>query len=180
MLEGIGLLKFPPADVKDLKSCFPRLLGRYALEDGGVLLAFERPDNIFPLAMFGSLTADHAAWVVSRMENICCVLEYSGLIHGGISEHSLFINPFTHHAVLFGHWSSARKKGASKENPDLKAIRKTAERMLGTHSGEAPAAFIQFIRSSPAADAYSDFGLWDEVIEKGFGGRRFAKMNLEF
>ena len=184
MLEGIRKLSYPPADVKGLQECFPRLNGRYDLKDGGVLLAFDRPENLFPLSMFGSLSPEHVAWIISRMENICCVLCYSDLIHAGISEESIWINPFNHHAVLMGKWYLAREMSGAgfgvKRDQDLVDLRKTADRVLGMNKENAPKELSEFINKWPAEDAYADFADWDQVIEKGFGGRRFAQMKTTF
>ncbi len=175
--KALTLLHYPPADMKGLRDCFPLAAGRYPLKDNGLLLAYIRPANLFPLPLFGALPAEHAAWVVSRMENICCVLAYSGLAHNGISENSLAIDPFTHHAVLMGHWWSAGRspEGSAK---DLKDLRSTASRILGVHRSGIPKEFTLFLNSSPKRNAYEDFALWDSVIENGFGGRRFAKMKI--
>ncbi|MBR4813594.1 MAG: hypothetical protein IKZ69_06770 [Lachnospiraceae bacterium] len=195
VLRNIAKVQFPPADVKGLADAFPKLSGRYELADGGVLLAFERQDNLFPLAMFGSLRPEHVAWVISRMENICCVLQYSSLVHGGISEESLWINPTSHHAVLMGHWWDVRSMqgaadglrgavqslfGADSAKKDLKDLRKTADRVLGMKRADAPQALTEFLADSPEADAFADFEVWDQVIEKGFGGRRFSRMGIDF
>jgi DNA-directed RNA polymerase subunit RPC12/RpoP len=179
-LAAIERLSFPPADVKGLSDCFPKLNGKYELAGGGVMLAFGRSDNLFPLPMFGSLAPEHTAWVISRLENICCVLEYSDLVHGGISEDSVWINPFNHHAVLMGHWHTVLSKSASNSGKDLTDIRKTALRILGMHKNEAPKELIDFLEGKPEADAFFDFEKWDKVIETGFGGRRFAKMDVNF
>jgi len=183
MQTGIGMLSFPPADVKGLNECFPRLNGRYELAGGGVMLAFARSENLFPLPMFGSLSPEHVAWIVSRLENISCVLNYSDMVHGGISEEAIWINPFNHHAVLMGHWWSASKSIPAKSilgNPDLKGLRQTAIKVLGIHKNEAPKEMIKFLEDRPSPDAFQDFEKWDKVIENGFGGRRFAKMNVNF
>lgn len=183
MLDALADLQYPAADVKNLNECFPKLAGRYELEGGGVLVAFERPDNVFPLAMFGSLEPEHVAWIVSRMENICCVLEYSDLVHSAINEDAVFINPFVHHAILFGEWWRAYDRLEVRgvfRNPDLRGVRETAKRVLGIHLEEAPEQFRRFLDGAPAADAYQDFERWDRVIEEGFGGRRFAKMKVDF
>lgn len=182
-LSGLELLSFPPADVKNLQECFPKFLGRYDLEDGRVLLSFERPDNVFPLSMFGSLAPEHAAWITSRLENICCVLEYSQIQHGGIHADSVFINPFTHHAILFGDWETTRSRynySLHDTRKNLRQLRELALHVMGMHVGEAPKEFLTFLKSEPADNAYQDFERWDRVIEEGFGGRRFAKMDLDF
>ena len=181
-MNAIGNLSFPPADVKGLADCFPKLNGSYELAGGGMMLAFARTDNLFPLPMFGSLQPEHVAWVISRLENICCVLEYSDMVHAGISEDSVWINPFNHHAVLMGHWHSAGKRGeiGTSDKIDLIDIRKTASRILGMHRNTAPKELIDFLDGKPAEDAFTDFEKWDKVIETGFGGRRFAKMDVNF
>ena len=183
MLSGIKNLEFPPADVKGLDDCFPTFAGSYELKDGGGMLAFSRPENLFPLSMFGSFTPEHVAWIISRLENICCVLEYSNLVHGGIGADSVWINPFSHHAVLMGHWWSTEKKGIAsllgKDKNDLKDIRKTALHILGNHEDEVPELMSDFLNSAPSDDAFADFEKWDNVIDKGFGGRHFAKMDVD-
>lgn len=176
----LSKVTFPAADMKGLERCFPANLNRFNLQDGAVLLSFSRRENFFPLAMFGALPAVHAAWIVSRMENICCVLEYSGLTHGDISTETIFINPITHEAMLCGGWWNAGKQVElmfKPVNEDLVGIRKTAERSMGVSPSDVPKEFARFLKEKPKTDAYADFERWDDVIEKGFGGRRFVKMN---
>lgn len=175
----IAMIEYPAADMKGLDRSFPRVTGRYAMENGGVMITVERRENVFPLGMFGGLDPVHAAWIVSRLENICCVLEYSQLIHGGINANSVFIDPFSHEAVLYGGWWLAReKKRQPLVNEDLLAIRKTAEYVMGVNKEKMPKQFENFLKELPTKDAYIDFENWDKVIEEGFGGRRFVKMDV--
>ncbi|MGN1019521.1 MAG: hypothetical protein ACI4O7_04030 [Aristaeellaceae bacterium] len=179
--QWIGRLQYPAADVRNLPQYFPSVTGRFELEDGGILLAIAREEQLFPLSMFGALQPRHAAWVVSRMENICCVLEYSSLVHGGISPASVFINPVTHEAALLGGWWNAgfkRPPSSATVNADLAAVRKTADAVLGPYRSQVPQAFDHFLRDTPCTDAYDDFAHWDQVIHKSFGRRRFVKMDL--
>lgn len=177
-LENINKLSYPPADVKGLEDCFPKFLGKYELSDKGMMLAFERSKNLFPLSMFGSLAPEHVAWIISRLENICCVFNYSDIVHGNINENNVWINPFNHHAVLMGGWNDVR--ALDNNNKDLCDIRKTGLKVLGIHKDESNQPFIDFLNSAPSVDAYTDFEKWDRVIEVGFGGRRFAKMETTF
>ena len=61
---------------------------------------------------------------------------------------------------------------------DLKDIRSTAEKLLGADFGDAPEPVIRFLKRPPASDAYDDFAMWDEVIEKELGGRHFTKFEM--
>ena len=174
--ENLALLDFPQTDTNRLQEAFPQPGQIIPLDDGSVLLAVRKKETFFPLAMFGALQPEHAAWVVSRMENICCVLEFSHLHHGSVNAENVVIDPWTHEAALLGGWHGIRP--GNPQN-DLVDMRKMILRVLGVHAVSAPAAFQRFLHGTPADSAYDDFAGWDEVIEKGFGGRRFAKMDVD-
>lgn len=181
-LNGINSLEYPAADIKGLASSFPEFTGMYELEGDEVLLSFERPNNYFPLEMLGSFEPEHAAWLVSRLENICCVLEYSDMIHGKIISGNIMVNPFTHQVILSGGWWAARKKTEedlkSRNMLDLLSVRTVANASMGMKSADAPKEFMDFINGIPRDNAFDDFALWDRIINNGFGGRRFAKFNI--
>ena len=175
--ETAASLSFPAADVQGLAAYFPTVTGRFELADGRVALSVAKAEGLFPLSAFGSLPPAHAAWIVSRLENLCCALTFSDLSHGGIGAESVFIDPATHEAFLLGGWWNARRTdGGSRA--DLLAVRKTAARVMGDALPDAPAQFRAFINGAPMADAYADFAAWDRVIEEGFGGRRFRTLDL--
>ena len=170
-------LKYPPADIRGLNRYFPSLSGNFTLENGQTVLSFSKSEECYPLSAFGSLPPEHAAWIVSRLENICCVLAYSNISHGGINLDNVLINPRTHEAFLAGGWQNARECEGGSEK-DLEAIRETAKRVMGIRCGEAPDEFLRFISNKPAGSAFDDFALWDTVIRDGFQGRRFKKLDL--
>lgn len=169
---GVGRMVFPPADVR-LHRSFPELKMELTLEGGGTVLVYRRRPNVYPAEMFAPLTSEHLAWVISRMENICCALEYAGLEHGDIGPDSVWIDPFRHEGVLYGDWRRVRPLRSGR---DLTALRKTAIRLA--KNTKEPKELYLFLNAAPASDAYADFEKWDQVIEKGFGGHRFVKMEL--
>lgn len=169
-LTGLRALEFPEADTK-LPRCFPTLKMELELKDGGKALVFNRRPGFYPAELFAPWPSGHLAWVISRMENICCAFEYSEITHGGIRPTSIFINPVTHEGAIFGDWRYVTVK---HDNRDLIDLRKTAiELAANTHE---PAELYDFVNTGPAADAYGDFEKWDKVIEDGFGGHKFIKM----
>jgi len=174
MTGAISRLEYPSADIRNLTKYFPTVKSRMVLEDGRILVAVSKPENVYPLFAFGNLRPKHVAWIVSRMENFCCLFEYNGIVQEGISLNSVFINPRTHEAYLYGNWWMARAKKNERDQADLKALRVVADRLMGEYKEEAPQEFIDFIQNAPAEDAYTDFELWDTVIEDGFGGHKFT------
>lgn len=176
MLENVSALKYPAADLKDLKVLVPSLKGEYDLMDGGKMLVFGKGENVFPLALFGNLPYQHVAWIISRLENIACLLNYNDVTHNGIETDSIFINPKTHEAVLMGAWW---RLGHDITGADLRAIRETAKKLLGRDYFSIPTMFKEFLDGKPAADAFTDFEKWDNVIEKGLGGRHFHTLSAD-
>lgn len=179
MTEGVSRLDYPSAAIRNLSRYVPTVKARYALEDGGVLLAVDKPENAYPLFALGAVRPEHAAWIVSRLENLCCVLEFSGLVQDGITLNSIFVNTRTHEAFLYGGWWNWKNKRGKTDRTDLSALRRVAGQIMGSYRDSAPSEFKTFLAELPADDAYLDFERWEQVIQKGFGGHRFTKYQKE-
>lgn len=177
MLEKIQSVSVPQAGDKDLWRTLPSFVGKYALCDGGVCVAVSKPENMYPLSAFGNLPYVHVAWIVSRLENIACLLTYNGTVHQGLSVESIFLNPITHEAALLGNWWRASEMTEKTAKTDLLLLRDVAKKALGTN--DAPKGFLDFLKKKPETDAFEDFKEWDRVIEEKLGGRVFHKMGLD-
>ncbi len=170
-------LSYPSADIKDLSRFFPVAGGSFILKDGRCAFSVSKDEELYPVSAFGSLPPEHTAWIVSRLENLCCVLAYSDISHGGIGMDSVYINARTHQAYLLGGWwNSSVENGGSRK--DLVDLRETARRITGVMYKDSPEEFKRFVSEPPAGGAFEDFALWDQVIEKGFHGRKFVKLDL--
>ena len=190
----VSFLDYPSADTRQLAQFFPNVTGGFELEDGSMLLAVSKDPDEYPLSLFGTLGGRHVAWIISRMENLCCVLEYNSLVHPLINADTLFINPYTHQASLYGGWQRAQKNNTVsaydshvlRMTDNLYGIRNTAAALLGfskagevKRSSEIPAALADFINGRPRDNAYDDFTLWDEMLIKAYGKRKFIRMDVD-
>ena len=164
----------PKADMKNLLQYVPTTKGIFKLQDGGVLWVISKDEGMFPLGLFGNLDYQDVAWIVSRLENLACLFEFSGIVHGNISPDTVYINPATHEAAILGGWWKSYGTGSARTT-DLKEIRDTAHKLIGNAFPGIPKMFKEFISGPSKADAFADFEYWDEVIEKGLGGRHFHK-----
>jgi hypothetical protein len=170
--DGLKRLDFPAADDK-LYRAFPELKLEVELDAGGQALAYLRRPNFYPAELFAPWDSEHLAWVISRMENICCALNYSGIEHGDITPASVWVNPVTHEGALFGDW---RKVRDLRGNSDLVSLRRTAISIAA--NTREPKQLYDFLNSAPSGDAFADFTNWDHVIMTGFGGHKFVKMSI--
>ena len=191
--KAVSMLDYPSADTKSLSDFFPHINGGFELVDGERLLVITKGEDEYPLRLFGTLSGRHVAWVISRLENLCCVLEYSGLAHAEINPDTVYINPYDHTAYLYGNWWNAGKHNTHSggifletEN-NLINLRNTAKEMLGFKPEEKviadgeniPEALAEFINGKPKFNAYEDFAYWDEMLIKAFGERKFIKMDTD-
>ncbi len=169
-LAGLRRLEFPAADDR-LHRSFPELKTELGLRDGGRALVFRRRPHFYPAELFAPWKSVHLAWVISRMENICCALSYSGLRHGDITPATVWVNPVFHEGALFGDWRGVRPLTGGE---DLTALRKTAIALA--EDTRTPQEMYHFLNSPPREDAFADFTAWDQVITDGFGGHKFIRM----
>jgi hypothetical protein len=190
--RAVSSLDYPSADTKSLSDFFPRISGGFELADGSALLALKKSEDEYPLRLFGALGGRHAAWIVSRLENLCCVLEYNSLVHAGIGIDNLYINPYDHVVCLYGGWWNAVPNNtvvdgrARVTRDNLYALREVAAAVLGFRCAaevkarpDLPQPFADFIKGAPESNAYDDFALWDEVLIKSYGERRFVNMDTD-
>ncbi len=192
--RNISLLDYPSADIRKLEDFFPKISGGFVLNDGSYLCVIQKSEDEYPLRLFGTLPGRHVAWIISRMENLCCVLEFSSLVHPQITPDTLYINPYTHQASLYGNWWNAGKHNTPSAEThrilqlqeNLIGLRNTAAAALGyvdrnqvIVSEEIPQALADFLRASPEVTAYDDFAFWDDMLIKAYGERKFIKLDVD-
>ena len=184
------MLDYPSADTKNLSDFFPKVTSGFNLDDGTDILVVAKDEDEYPLRLFGKLHGRHVAWIISRLDNLCCVLECHGLGHPQLDPDTVFINPYIHQAYLYGNWWNVTKNNTLSSDRmhvnttamNLYGLRNTAAFSLGfndvsevTVREDIPAPFADFLKSAPEVNAYSDFEKWDETLIKSFGERRFYK-----
>jgi len=183
MRKMISSLDYPSADTKALSDFFPRVTGAFMLDDGTSLVVINKREEEYPLRLFGKLGGRHIAWIISRLENLSCVLEYNGLVHPEIDVDTVYINPNDHTACLYCNWWNVEQKNMTglSSSVNLTGLRKTAKVLLETEeiTPDTPEALLDFINSTPRIDAYEDFAYWDEMLIKAFGERKFIRMDKE-
>ncbi|MDE5587972.1 MAG: hypothetical protein K2J60_02380 [Acetatifactor sp.] len=151
--EMTGKLVYPTPDMeRELANYVPRVVTECRLEDGRIFLAIEKKESTYPLKMLGTLMDRHVAWVVSRLENLCCLLDYNNIVLNAFTAENLFVDPANHQIYLYGGWwfagyTGSETPGASESvmpylkksghksrciaKTDLESIRLVAVRLLG-------------------------------------------------
>ncbi|MCR4730912.1 MAG: hypothetical protein K5881_08305 [Saccharofermentans sp.] len=169
---NLSQIEYPSADIKDLSRFFPNIIFKSALEDGRSIIIISKTDNIYPLFLFENLKATTVAWIISRLENLGCLLEFNNMDFRSLRAEDLYINPKTHELFILDGWDGVEK--TSRRNY-LKDMRLIAKDIMDTST--APELCMKFLDGDPEETAYDDFSAWDEVIMKGFNGHNFHQFN---
>jgi len=168
-VERFQSLEFPIADIHNLSKGFPWILALVNLKEDKRLLVLNKPENIYPLALFNRLDPKNVAWMISRMENTGCILQFNSLDFSDLTVFDLYINPKTHHMFFLDGWENAVDSDTPRHY--LRILRAIAKDQMILE--RAPKKCIEFLEGEPAVDAYTDFKLWDDVINFGFNGHNF-------
>lgn len=169
---NLSQIEYPSADIKDLSRFLPNIIFKSALEDGRSIIIISKTDNIYPLFLFENLKATTVAWIISRLENLGCLLEFNNMDFRELRAEDLYINPKTHELFILDGWDGVEK--TSRRNY-LKDMRLIAKDIMDTST--APELCMKFLDGDPEETAYDDFSAWDEVIMKGFNGHNFHQFN---
>ena len=169
---SLSQIMYPSADIKDLSRFLPNITYKAVLEDGRGIAVISKAENIYPLFLFEDLKASTVAWMISRFENLGCLLEFNEMDFDAIRIEDVYINPKTHELFIPDGWDNVSR--TSNRNY-LKDIRQIAKDVMDCST--ANDMCMQFLNGEPADNAYDDFGNWDDVIMKGFGGHNFHQFN---
>lgn len=106
-------LVYPSPEMeRELANYVPKVVTECRLADGRIFLAIEKKQNTYPLKMLGTLMDRHVAWIISRLENLCCLLDYNNMVLNAFSAENLFADPTNHQIYLYGGWWFAGYTGS--------------------------------------------------------------------
>lgn len=170
-INNLKNITLPGSADSRLNKCIPTTIGTYILNDGRAMVAYEKDENYFPLAMYGNLPYEHTAWLISRFENIACLFEFNNRNFGEFVPDTIFVNHREHTITVYGNWLTV----SAYDGTDLKDFRALAKKILGENP--VPEGMAEFL-DNPSDDAYDDFEAWDNVITTKLGGRHFHELKI--
>lgn len=211
--QVIGGFTFADAQMyHEISGYLPEVISRFEAVNGKWGMVLAKTTDMLRLKDVltfygGELPDRHAAWILSRLYNLACYLDFSGLTHNAISIENWFVSPQSHSGALLGGWWYAVPRGApmagvpestytvlppqvlaSKRGSiltDLECIRSVGRELLGDRTGSRltassiPRAFAEWLRGAPAATAFEEYTRWEQVLTKSYGRRRFVVMDLD-
>lgn len=194
----------------EMERFLPRRHATLDTAEGMVFVETKTPDQVLlrDLLRVAPFDPRHAAWMATRLVNIACWLQWSGMVHGAIGPDTLLVSPEFHSVGLTGPFLSARSFGQVpfalpertlsvcpryalgdvpadvRLDPDL--VRQTLRECLGDPAGtrlaadpDFPKPFANWLLTPASKGAQGDFPAWEKACDASFGARRFVKWDVD-
>lgn len=213
MISSIKAIKYENKKMEEeFKRYFPTILDEFTTTEGKHVVVISKTEDVFPLKdvlnyFNNKIENRHVAWIISRLQNICCFLKYNNIVHNGININNCFISPEHHAILLLGGWWYATKtdekmigttkeifdimpilsKSNKKSSPitDLESIKLLGRTLCGYSNPrtfmketDIPKPIAEFLIGGSGDDAYKEFQTWDTVLDKGYGVRKFIPLTV--
>lgn len=207
------LPEFADAEMKKrMGKVVPHVIRTETLVDDSHMMSISKLPGVIRLRdvldhFGGSLDPHHVAWIVSRLLNISCWFQYSGIAHYGLTVDNLYIQPATHEVFVYGGWWYAHDDAASlvavprivldntlktlyEDKVATVEINQNLARMVGRElCGDIAGATLMWDKNIPqpmrdfllypASDnAIDDYRRWRETLEKSFGKPKFIHLDI--
>lgn len=213
-IQRISSLRYKDKKMEDdLSRFFPKIYQTFKTNNGEYVIVFDKTEDVYPLKnvyeYFGERIDDrHVAWIISRLCNLTCYLNFSGLVHNGININNCFISPKNHSIILIGGWwyttkegenmigttkdifsiMSVSSKGSKRSSPltDLESVKLLGRQLLGETNcrklsldSSLPKPFINYLIGGSCSNSYEEFAKWDKALEDSYGRRKFINMEIK-
>lgn len=200
--HGREMISYPDRQMMDI---FAPKIGSASRIDTNVIIFGKKKDQyplgLFMQAMQGHLTGRDIAWMISRMADLCCFLQWNKVVLNGFCESSLLISPKDHALYLSGGWWYATKvgekmTGTTKEIfelmptavrtsklastvTDLESIKFIARKLISC-AKDVPAQIVNWAESGSGDNAITEYGRWNAALEAAYGKRHFQILEVEY
>lgn len=202
-LERVKNLQYKDSNMeKEFKRYFPKVLKSFETEDNKYVILLDKTSEVLNLGLIVKSYANkkenfpekQAAWILNRLYNIVCYMDFYNIVSNGISLDNIWVSPEMHSVLLFNGWEYTTPKGepmlgcpkdvykilpikikdSKKSNllTDLESI-KTIGRILYKNHDDLE-HINKFLNMGISSD--NPFEEWDkygEAIRKQFGKREF-------
>lgn len=211
-VKAINKLRFEDGKMQEIRNFVPQIRAQHKLKDERNCLVISKGADFYPLRTVldyydGKIPDKHVAWIVNRLSNLACFLQYSGLVHNGINVDNVFINPSKHGAAIYGGWwytveTETKMIGTTTDifgvmpvpiknskmadiQTDLESIKLVGRELLGEKQPRKlaldrtiPKQIIQFLNDGAGSCAYEEFKKYQVLLDSAYGKRTFIQMDI--
>ena len=195
---------------KEFEDILPSFYKTYATKEGTYFVIYKLPTAYLLRDVIKTIHIDikHVAWILSRLYNFGCYMEWAKLISNDISTDTILIDPMTHKVFLFGGWwhsTTVGKKiksmplhtynilphsiianGIATMNIVSEQIHALGRQLVGNRTGgylelsKINPSFAEWLTNGGKDSIIEEYKEWDGVtLQSILGERKFIKWDLK-
>lgn len=202
-IKNVENLEYANDDMKkEFSRLFPKVVKHFETDNDKMCILLDKTNEVLNLGRIvkayeinkEKFPEKQSAWILNRLYNIACYMNYRGLVFNGFTLDNLWVSPEMHSILVFNGWEYTTKKGADmigvpkevykilpitvKDNKksniitDLESIKQIGRILFKGHDDlkDIQDFFRQGVLSSNPIDEWNKYG---DVIKKAFGKRKF-------
>lgn len=213
-IKRINDLRFANEKMKqEFIPFLPRIIRQGIAKNDSLVLLIEKDPGEYQLTdiwqrLDKRIDARNVAWMISRLNSLCCYLQYNEVVHNGLILDNLFINPKEHTIALYGGWWYAVKEdskliGTTAEVYDMMSDRCRNEKLAECRTDQEmvheiakilldnksmvfkagdttdiPPSMAAWIRNGTSKDAFKEFDIWNKTLDRSWGERKFVELKV--
>lgn len=186
---------------KEFKRYFPKIVTHFETDDNKYCVLLDKTSEVLNLGHImrsyqskgQKFPAKQAAWILNRLYNITCYMNFYNKVSNGISLDNIWVSPEMHTVLLYNGWEYTTHKDAdmlgcpkdvyrvlpikvkdskkSKLITDLESIKQVG-RIL--YQGYDNLEHInKFLKLGVSDDVFEEWDKYSEALNKDFGKREF-------
>jgi len=195
--------KYANADMEEqFKRLFPRIVKSFETDRGTLCILMDKTNEVLNLGRIVRAYTNNkekfpekqAAWILNRLYNIACYVNYNGLVFNGFTLDNLWVSPEMHTVLPLSGWEYTTKQGQdmigvpkdvykllpikvkdSKQSDiitDLESIKQIGRILYKDHTDLKP--IQEFLKQGvKEADPLTEWQLYGEAVKSVFGKRKF-------
>lgn len=202
-INNVKQLKYKDKEMeKEFKRYFPDIVNSFLMEDDNYCILLNKTKEVLNLGKIldsykakGELFPEkQAAWILNRLYNLSCYMQYNGWVFNGFDINNVWVSPEYHAVLLLDGWQYKSDIGdglfgcpkdvykvmpikiktgkTSETGTDIESIRAIGRKLFAGHKG---LKYInKFLDSAVNKyDSWEDWNLYQEALTAEFGDRKF-------
>lgn len=201
-ITNVNKLEYANDDMKkEFERYFPKIIKHFETEDESFCILLDKTSEVLSLGKIvrayeskgEKFPEKQAAWILNRLYNIECYLNFYDKVSNGLSLDNLWVSPEMHTILLYSGWEYTTKlednmigcpKDVYKILPikvkdtkrsqtvtDLESIKSIGRILFKGHKDLEH--INNFLNSGTSDDVFKEWDLYRDAIKKQFGKREF-------
>lgn len=192
---------------KEMERFLPKVVTSLKTAEGEFCILLDKTSDVYCLASIAeqyqkknkSIPERQVAWMLNRLFNFNCYLNWLGFAHNGLTLEHIYVSPDWHSLFFYGGWEYMTRHSekmigcpsevysilpfVTKDNKktvigtDLYSTKAIGKMLLGLG---ASTLFKEYLKKTPKKDPIEEWNSYQDVLRVVYGESKFVTWDIEY